>query len=409
MAPLKSEERCEEKSRNEYGGDISRLIDIVRASYVVEDELQLIGVADALQEFHENGEIEIVRVKNRFIEPLWNGYRDALYNIKVNGVICEVQLHLGAVVLHKKKSHHCYEHFRSYFAGNMDTCIDLIDMLDSSIDKDETNMFDMLQGLLKSEDKKVLQDMRDLFQKMGDLYLQKQFCRRLIDIDPEDLNHKIDLADALYKESTNSPYYNFVLDANGTEASNLYDEAYKEAKEKHGDDHVVTLRAMHGKGKRYYDKELLRECFEKRKAVLGENNRNTLDTMHWLAITEKDDNLFKECFEKKKAALGESDPSTLETMTNYGRILAEEEYDEAESIFRKCWELQKKSLGENHTDTLISLFCLTAVLYEQDKYNEALPLFKDCYKRMNTTNHGYVEQAKEGLNYCLTRKNIQGM
>eukprot|EP00594_Rhizosolenia_setigera_P005558 CAMPEP_0178950538 /NCGR_PEP_ID=MMETSP0789-20121207/6710_1 /TAXON_ID=3005 /ORGANISM="Rhizosolenia setigera, Strain CCMP 1694" /LENGTH=229 /DNA_ID=CAMNT_0020631279 /DNA_START=34 /DNA_END=720 /DNA_ORIENTATION=- len=119
IAPLKKEERSREKIENEYGGDASRIVDIVRASFVTMSEEQLVGIAKLLQELHDQGIIKIVKLKNRFSEPLWNGYRDALYNIEVNGVICEVQLHLGGVVFHKKDSHEYYGHFRSYFAGNV--------------------------------------------------------------------------------------------------------------------------------------------------------------------------------------------------------------------------------------------------------------------------------------------------
>eukprot|EP00957_Ditylum_brightwellii_P174395 13278300-Ditylum_brightwellii.AAC.1 len=49
VAPLKSKARCIEKVENEYDGDFSRLIDIMRASIVVADEDQLICVAEALQ------------------------------------------------------------------------------------------------------------------------------------------------------------------------------------------------------------------------------------------------------------------------------------------------------------------------------------------------------------------------
>ena len=66
FAPLKSQGRCEEKVRNEYGGDVNGLVDVIRCSIVVNTEAQLVGVAEALQK-HAN----IVRLKNRFKEPLW--------------------------------------------------------------------------------------------------------------------------------------------------------------------------------------------------------------------------------------------------------------------------------------------------------------------------------------------------
>jgi hypothetical protein len=131
-APVKSEARCNEKVHNDYGGDYARLIDSVRCSIVVDTEDQLVSVAGFLQE-QSGATIEldgvgpvrftIARLKNRYIRPLFNGYQDALYTIELelveSGVraLCEVQLHLAAILAHKEMSHRFYEFFRSYFAG----------------------------------------------------------------------------------------------------------------------------------------------------------------------------------------------------------------------------------------------------------------------------------------------------
>ena len=59
VAKLKSMERCTEKIKNEYGGDSSKILDILRASFVVNTEEQLIAVAKALSG------LNVVRIKNR--------------------------------------------------------------------------------------------------------------------------------------------------------------------------------------------------------------------------------------------------------------------------------------------------------------------------------------------------------
>merc|ERR1712185_721780 len=102
IAPPKGEKRCVEKIETEYGGKACLLVDVVRCSVVVDAEEQLISVA----------------------KPLFNGYRDALYSVRVQiapGVwhVCEMQLHLAAVIAHKEHTHVYYEFFRSHFAGNM--------------------------------------------------------------------------------------------------------------------------------------------------------------------------------------------------------------------------------------------------------------------------------------------------
>jgi len=94
LARLKGVDRMVEKAENEHKGDFSRIVDVVRCSVVVFTEEQLESVAQALkqrlvdvnneeEEKQQQPEIVVVRLKNRFKEPLFNGYRDALYNIEV--------------------------------------------------------------------------------------------------------------------------------------------------------------------------------------------------------------------------------------------------------------------------------------------------------------------------------------
>ena len=79
--------------------------------------------------------IDIVRVKNRFDPPLFNGYRDILMNVavKVENVshLCELQVHLKAIKdsepMHK--SHLTYEFFRSYFLGNAEAVEERLKLL----------------------------------------------------------------------------------------------------------------------------------------------------------------------------------------------------------------------------------------------------------------------------------------
>ena len=127
LAPLKGEARCVEKAVNEYGGDYGKLVDVVRGSIVVDTEDQLEAVAGALMDATATS-YRVVRLKNRFKHPLFNGYRDALYSIAVRVEVagegevwhvCEVQLHLAAVLAHKEQSHGYYEFFRGYFKGNV--------------------------------------------------------------------------------------------------------------------------------------------------------------------------------------------------------------------------------------------------------------------------------------------------
>ena len=85
VAPLKSLERCEEKTKNEYGGKFASLVDIVRCSIVVSTEDQLFSVANSMEK------LDILRLKNRFKEPLWNGTHESA---------CAVLMQLYVLSLH---------------------------------------------------------------------------------------------------------------------------------------------------------------------------------------------------------------------------------------------------------------------------------------------------------------------
>ena len=90
---LKGKERCLEKVFKEYDGEFRRLCDVLRASLVAATEAQLVGVCDALL---ASG--AVLRLKNRFRDPPFNGYRDLLFSCRVaadGGPACvaEVQVH----------------------------------------------------------------------------------------------------------------------------------------------------------------------------------------------------------------------------------------------------------------------------------------------------------------------------
>ena len=125
IAPLKGRARATVKAEDEYKDMTAPcyawLFDVVRGSVLCETEADIVSLYEALE---ANPDIEIVRIKNRFDPPLFNGYRDILMNVavKIKNVshLCELQIHLKAIkdseALHR--SHTVYEFFRSFFVGN---------------------------------------------------------------------------------------------------------------------------------------------------------------------------------------------------------------------------------------------------------------------------------------------------
>ena len=111
-APLKGRARAEEKTKDDYEKNFKCMLDLVRCSIIVETEEQLGGVLGKMLELGI-----VVRLKNRFANPLPTGIRDCLTNVKINGHICEVQLHLSYIIKEKGAMHEYYNFFRDKFAG----------------------------------------------------------------------------------------------------------------------------------------------------------------------------------------------------------------------------------------------------------------------------------------------------
>ena len=55
----------------------------------------------------------VVRVKDRLSEPASGGYRDVMLNVEMDGHVCELQLHLKALIAIKSQAHRIYGILRS--------------------------------------------------------------------------------------------------------------------------------------------------------------------------------------------------------------------------------------------------------------------------------------------------------
>ena len=146
----------------------------------------------------------------------------------MNGFICEVQVHLGAVLSHKEESHLYYEFFRTYFAGNLDATRDLIELLEELIDPNMVVEV-LLDGFMKSEDKKKLFKLYKFFYDLGDPFLAGMLCERLRELNPESLAYLNNLAICLYSQGKYD------------EAEPMYRECLKLKTAKLGKDHPSTL------------------------------------------------------------------------------------------------------------------------------------------------------------------------
>jgi len=110
-APLKGKERSKEKVEADYGGDWSKLKDVVRASVGVDSFEQ---VEEVVQKLRDMGMELAEKPTDRFANPTSAGYRDIKISVKYpNGHIGELQIHLKSILKAKEQAHKDYEVVRS--------------------------------------------------------------------------------------------------------------------------------------------------------------------------------------------------------------------------------------------------------------------------------------------------------
>jgi len=98
---IKPYDRSEEKVESDYSGDWRKLLDVVRST-VACDSLK--GVYDAIAKVRAAGGVYARAPKNRFKEPMRNGYRDYLANYLMPcGMIVEVQYHVKPVLIARER------------------------------------------------------------------------------------------------------------------------------------------------------------------------------------------------------------------------------------------------------------------------------------------------------------------
>lgn len=117
MKSLAEGSRAEQKVTTKYGGDWSRLTDVVRATVAVDtmDELDaLIPKLAAL------GIKPVSAPDDRFAQPLESGYRDLNWNVEYGGHVGELQIHVKPMLVAKQLDggHHLYEEARSIEADH---------------------------------------------------------------------------------------------------------------------------------------------------------------------------------------------------------------------------------------------------------------------------------------------------
>jgi hypothetical protein len=107
LADLKGTERATAKILSDYGGDASRIKDVLRATI----EVPAANAQQAIAALRERFNIAQSGQRNLFDPALKtaDGYRDAKFNVELNGHVAEIQVNTPEMLAAKKKAHGFYE------------------------------------------------------------------------------------------------------------------------------------------------------------------------------------------------------------------------------------------------------------------------------------------------------------
>lgn len=144
---MKKKERAGEKVESDYGGDWSRLGDIVRSSVAVDSMGDLKNVVSELK---KSGLKLARKPKDRFENPTEAGYRDIIMNVvHKNGHVGEIQLHLKPILKAKSAGHKFYEEVRSIEAkAKKEGRTDMTPEERSIVDAANQKMKDLYEGAM---------------------------------------------------------------------------------------------------------------------------------------------------------------------------------------------------------------------------------------------------------------------
>ncbi|CAJ1950100.1 unnamed protein product [Cylindrotheca closterium] len=377
LAPLKGRGRALEKIRSDYGGKNAKLLDVVRCSIIVHTEEELFKVAEALDNNTQQGDFTVIRCKNRFKEPLFNGYRDALYTIRVpvtqadnNKMVehcCEVQVHLSELVFHKSTSHIYYEYFRSFFSGNVAAADERMVVLERVVGKEpHATLHETIESSIATDNTTQLEALLQLLgeDNMTEYTLACRVAHRLVTLSLEylsedpSLDHSIALLVRLGRLLRLAYKYEqaeIVLSKTRHAASSIL-----------GPEHRLTLSACENHAilmaeiRRYDEsKTLHRTTLEIRERVLGPEDPDTLSSCQVLAIVldkpghyEEARPYFARAYEGRRKALGPDHRDTMDSANGLAVIdMMNGQYDSAESIFRATIKTQKEKYGLDHAKT----------------------------------------------------------
>ncbi|GMH68373.1 hypothetical protein TL16_g04913 [Triparma laevis f. inornata] len=428
-APLKGRKRAEEKIKDDYEGNFKCMLDLVRCSIIVETEEQLGGVLGKILELGI-----VVRLKNRFANPLPTGIRDCLMNVKINNHICEVQLHLSYIIKEKGAMHEYYNFFRDKFSGASATYTEVMGKVEAlGLDGGEENVEYGVSKLLKEGDVGKLNGLADIVGRkegFGDVKLDLVLRRRVVEVleggggkggsgnlcKLELMDAYLELGDACnwaYEDDDSEKYFKLAKEGYeevlGAESEKALEVTYKL---------ILTNPNITDKGERI---EKLNDVVKRMEGALGDENVVTLTTLNELGEKLRQNGQYEEtkevherCLAGRMKVLGGGNKHTLMTLGNLGNVYKNlENYERASEYYERALKGYERLLGKNHPQTLSTVMNIANVFWNMDDFGKAEEMYQKAlegYEAQLGKEHIDTMRCAENYRDCLEESgNKEGM
>jgi tetratricopeptide (TPR) repeat protein len=393
VACLKAQQRSSEKANDDYseripGPGISWVNDVIRGNIICETIHQMKDVMLALDDEVRKVNGQIVKCKNRCLNPTASGFRDiickVLIPIPVDGDYegdelasfnhtCEVQVHFRGMLDYDiaHNSHKSYEYFRTYFGGNMATVRNQMSTLKMIFDQRQDSLVDTVGNILERGNQYELEGVFGLLSaKVAEYPLALKVAERILELvaadyddEPtnEKLNAKLDaqekVADMIYKIGD----YRKCL--------GIYREIVDGKEKICGDNTLMLVRPMANLGNCH---RVIGQYTESRKIL--ENAQKTFEK--YIANVEdegmEDDGATADGFFSADAAL---------MYTNLGTLYRREKmHNETLEVLRNALRHYEGTLGAEHEETAIVLGSMGLTLQAMGNLDAALLKFNRALK-----------------------------
>ncbi|CAJ1954726.1 unnamed protein product [Cylindrotheca closterium] len=437
VAELKPRGRAFEKAKEDYGDRRpgpaeSWLCDVVRASVICKSYKQMNDVNKWLQK-----NCDVVKAKNRFLEPALNGYRDLLFHVVVsyNGElthICEIQVHhrdMKALDTQFGMPKH-YEFFRSSFAGPWRSQEAIMD--DLALMNKHGDVGALMVKLLRSKDPDQLRLFARLCrEKMDDFDKALELYRRVLvlqnkegDKGNQDHASLVDTHKSIglvygNKGAIDEALYHLqkalVLQEEGAGCENVqgaelmteigrmlskkgdfegalqnFEQALEIRENNFGNEHFMVISSLQDIGQSFSDmgdftasEVSYRKALKLQEKMLNDVHPDIATTSRLIGTTLCKYGDFGTAMELHRLALsiretslGKNHPMTAESQTDIGIVLClKGDLENAEWRHRKALRIRELK-GKDDEDCAISLSYLGDVLSRKGDHAEAIKLIK---------------------------------